>query len=161
VHALPRAEYVLKVASVYQDTVTRLRAGRVREILGKVVGGAALSCTEWEIGALRQQGVFTDGVAALARADLIVMAVHDTARFLPEFYLWVNLWLQQRCGRPGALVVLLGTTGDVGPACNEIRSYLHAVASQGGLELFFKDCEAEAGVSILLGEELMEWAITA
>ena len=160
-NALPRAEYVLKAALVYQDSVTRLWAGRVREILGKVVGGAALSCTEWEIGALRQQGVFADGVAALARADLIVMAVHDAARFPAEFYLWVNLWLQHRCGRPGALVVLLGTSGDVGPACNENRSYLHAVASQGRLELFFKDCEAEAGVSNVLGEELTEWAIAA
>ena len=156
-----RAEYVLNVALVYQDTVTRLWAGQVRELLAKVVGEAAVTCTEWEIGALRRQGVFADGVAALARADLTVMAVHDAARFPAEFYLWVNFWLQQRCGLPGALVVLLGTSGDVGPACSENRSYLHAVASQGGLELFFKECDAEAGVSHVLGEELMEWAIAA
>jgi hypothetical protein len=29
------------------------------------------------------------------------------------------------------------------------------------LELFFKDCEAEVGVSNVLGEELTEWAIAA
>jgi hypothetical protein len=161
VNALPRTEYVLKVALVYQDAVTGVWAGRVRGFLAKAVGGAALSCTAWEIGALRQHGAFADGVAALARADLIVMAVHDAARFPAEFYLWVNLWLQQRCGQPGALVVLLGTSGDVGLACNENRSYLHAVASQGGLELFFKECDVEAGVSPVLGEELMEWAIAA
>jgi len=158
---LPRAEYVLKVALVYQDTVTRLWASQVRELLAEVVGDAAARCTEWGIGALRQQGVFANGVAALAHADLIVVAVHDTARFPAEFYLWVNLWLQQRVGLPGALVVLLGTSGDWGPAHNETRSYLHAVASQGRLELFFKECEGEAGVSSLLGEELMEWAKAA
>jgi hypothetical protein len=158
---LPRAEYVLKVALVYQDTVTRLWAGQVRELLAKVVGEAAVRCTEWDIGALRQRGVFGDGVAALARADLIVMALHDTARFPAEFYLWVNLWLQQRFGLPGALVVLLGTSGDLGSAYNETRSYLHAVASQGRLELFFKQCDGEAGVSNVLGEELMEWAKAA
>jgi hypothetical protein len=161
VKALPRAEYVLKVALVYQDPMTRLWGGQVRELLATVVGGAVLRCTEWEIGALKKPGAFSDGVGALAHADLIVMAVHDAARFPAEFYLWVNLWLQQRCGRPGALVVLLGTSGDVGPACNENRSYLHAVASQGRLELFFKDCDAEAGVSNVLGEELTEWAIAA
>jgi len=157
----PRAEYVLKVAFVYQDNVTRLWAGQVRELLAKVVGEAALSCTEWEIGALRQRGVFADGVAALASADLIVMAVHDATRFPAEFYLWVNLWLQQRFGLPGALVVLLGTSGDWGPAHNETRSYLHAVASQGRLELFFKECDGEGGVSHVLGEELMDWAKAA
>jgi len=161
VNASPGVDYALKVALVYQDTATRLWAGRVREILGNAVGGAALSCTEWEIGALRQHGVFADGVAALARADLIVMAIHDATCFPAEFYLWVNLWLQQRGGRPGALVVLLGTSGERGPARNESRSYLHAVASQGQLELFFKECDAEAGVSNVLGVELMEWAIAA
>ena len=161
VHPLLREEYMLRVALVYQDAVTRLRASQVRELLAEVVGEAALRCTEWEIGALRQQGVFADGVAALASADLIVMAVHDAARFPAEFYLWVNLWLQQRFGSPGALVALLGTSGDLGPVPNETRSYLHAVASQGGLELFFKECDGEAGVSNVLGEELMEWAKAA
>ena len=161
VHPFPREEYTLKVALVYQDAVTRLWASHVRELLAEVVGKAALRCTEWEIGGLRQQGVFADGVAALARADLIVMAVHDAARFPAEFYLWVNLWLQQRFGLPGALVVLLGTSGDWGPAYNEARSYLHAVASQGRLDLLFKECDGEAGVSNVLGMELMEWAKAA
>jgi len=161
VYPFPRTEYTLKVALVYQDAVTRLWAGQVREMLAEVAGQAALRSTEWDIGALRQQGIFADGVAALARADLIVMAVHDDARFPAEFYLWVNLWLQQRLGSPGALVALVGTAGDLGPVHNETRSYLHAVASQGRLELFFKQYDGEAGVSNVLGEELIEWAKAA
>ena len=58
-------------------------------------------------------------------------------------------------------MVLLGTSGDLGPACNGIRSYVHAVASQGRLELFFKECDGEAGVRLGIGEELMEWAKAA
>jgi hypothetical protein len=161
VNPLPGEEYTLKVALVYQDTMTRLCASQVRELLAEVVGEAALRCTKWEISALRQPGVFADGVAALARADLIVVAVHDDAHFPAEFYLWVNLWLQQRCGLPGALVALLGTSGGLSPSHNENRGYLHAVASQGRLELFFKECDGEAGVRHVLGEELMEWAKAA
>jgi hypothetical protein len=59
------------------------------------------------------------------------------------------------------LVALLGTSGGLSPSHNENRGYLHAVASQGRLELFFKECDGEAGVRHVLGEELMEWAKAA
>jgi hypothetical protein len=56
------------------------------------------------------------------------------------FYLWVNLWLELRDRRrgdlPGALIALIGRSGDSAAQFNEVSSYIRAVANQGGLELY-------------------------
>jgi hypothetical protein len=56
---------------------------------------------------------------------------------------------------------LLGSSGQASRTRNEIRSYLHALASQGRFELFFKECDAEAAMSDNLGAEFIEWANAA
>ena len=96
--------------------------------------------THWLISDLVQSGTFTLGIQALAKADAIVIAVHGADRFPGAFYMWVNLWLQVRSRKPGALVALVGTSNKRSSEFMETRRYLHAVASQGGLELLMKEC---------------------
>ncbi len=133
--AAPNEGYAVNIALVYQDALTRQRAGQVRERLGEVAGEAAIHCTEWKISNLREPRVYSEGVRALARADVIVVSLYEAERLPSVFYLWVNLWLQVRSGLPGALVALVVPGEESHFGVNETRRYLCAVASQGGLEL--------------------------
>jgi hypothetical protein len=153
--------YSLNVALVFQDDLTQRWAKQTRDLLAKIAGEGAVRSTEWNLGDLRQAEVFRKGTAALAQADAIVIAIHETTRLPAEFYLWVNLWLQQRNGLPGALITLVGTTGDSGVASIETRSYLHAVASQGHLELLFKRYPLSGEPPKDLAEDLTQWAQAA
>jgi len=153
--------YSLNVALVFQDALTQQWAHGARDLLAEIAGDGAVRSTEWNIGDLRQREVFRAGTDALAQADAIVIAIHEARRLPAEFYLWVNLWLQQRNCLPGALIALVGTSDDSGPAATETRSYLHAVASQAHLQLLFKRCPPSSEPTKDLAEDLTQWAQAA
>ena len=94
------AGYALNVALVHHDAPTQQWAGQVRELMAAVVGPDAVHCTEWEISDLTEPKTYWEGVAALAHADVIVVSLREAERLPAVFYLWVNLWLQERCGSP-------------------------------------------------------------
>ena len=100
--------YTLNVALVYQDALTAHRAGQVRDRIAVVAGKQGIRCTKWKIGDLRQRKVFSEGVAALTRADVIVVSLYEVEQLPATFYLWVNVWLQERAGLAGMLVALVG-----------------------------------------------------
>jgi len=157
----PVDEYQLKVALVFQDPRTRAEAQAVRDRLAAVVDEASIHCTEWRINELLKPAVFRDGAAALADADAIVIALPGTGHLPAVFYLWVNLRLQQRQSAPGALIALVGVTSGQNLAFIETRSYLHAVASQGRLELLFKRFDPAAEPLPDLGNRLRQWSQAA
>jgi hypothetical protein len=128
-------KYNVKVAIVYQDEPARQWAGRVRDRLAGLVGESVVHCTEWKTGDLIEPRTYSQGVAALAQADVIVVSIHEARRLPPAFYMWVNLWLQVRSGLPGALVALVTPAEGLEYGSGETRRYLCAVAGQGGLEL--------------------------
>ncbi len=137
--ASPETRYALNVAIVYQDALTRQWAGQVRELAAGVVGQDAVRCTEWKISDLVERRAFREGAAALAHADVIVVSLYEADRLPATFYLWVNLWLQERSVRPGALVALLVPFEASNSAAIETRRYLSAVASQGQLEFLMHE----------------------
>jgi hypothetical protein len=141
---------------VYEDARTREWAGQVRQKLQDAAGDDAAHCTEWDLGDFRDPEVFRESAATLAQADAIVLAICEDVRLPAQFYLWVNSWLQQRDGLPGALIALVGTSGEPGPAFIEIRSYLHAVAGQGRMELLLKRCDLSSEPAT--DPDLLGWA---
>jgi hypothetical protein len=153
-----RTRRQLNLALAYEDLITREWAQPVLDLVIEVAGEDAVRCTDWKIGDLREPRVYTGGAAAVARADVIVIAVHEAERFPAEFYVWTNLWLLMRSHAPGALVALVGGSGEAGPAHYETRSYFHALATQGGLDLFFKQCDPTCGKPGASWEKLTQWA---
>jgi hypothetical protein len=154
--------YALKVALVYQDALTQQWAGQVRDHMAGVVGQAAIHCTEWKISDLGERRAYLEGAAALAQADVIVVSLHETERLPAIFYLWVNLWLQQRSELPGALVALVVPLEELNPAAkNETRWYWAAVASEGRLEFFMQECKQPGEPIAELREDIMRWAKAA
>jgi hypothetical protein len=78
-------KYTVKVAIVYQDEPTLQWAGRVRDRLVELVGESVIHCTEWKVGDLIEPRTYSQGVAALARADVIVVSLCE-ARRLPSAF---------------------------------------------------------------------------
>ena len=155
------AGYALNVALVHQEALTLQWAGQVRELMATVVGPDAVRCTEWKISDLIEPRVYWEGVAALAQADVIVVSLYEAERLPPAFYLWVNLWLQERSGLPGALVALVVRPEESNAWVNETRRYLSAVASQGRLEFFMQECNQPGEPIRELREDIMHWAQAA
>jgi len=153
--------YTLNIALVYQDALTRLWAGQVRDLMAEVAGPEAVHCTEWKIGDLIEPKVYWEGVAALAHADVIVVSLCEAERLPPAFYLWVNLWLQERSNLPGALVALVVRPEESNVWVNETRRYLAAVASQGRLEFFLRECDQPGELIPDLREDITHWAKAA
>ena len=156
------AGYALNVALVHHDAPTRQRAGQVRDLMAAVVGPDAVRRTDWKISDLIEPGVFWEGVAALAHADVIVVSLREAERLPAVFYLWVNLWLQERCGLPGALVALIAPPEEASSlAMNETRRYLSAVARQGRLEFLMQGCNQPGEPIRDLRENILHWALAA
>ncbi len=155
------AEHILNFALVYQDMPTRQWTGRISERMSEMAGGDAIRYTEWKIGDLMQAERFADGVAALATADAIVISLHAAERLPAVFYLWVNLWLLNRTGRPGALIALVVQPDGPNSGSVETRRYFHAVAAQGAMELFIQEGDASGTPMGDLEEDLLQWTQAA
>jgi hypothetical protein len=156
------AGYALNVALVYQDALTRRWAGQVHDLMTEVVGPDAIHCTEWKISDLIEPSVYWEGVAALAHADVIVVSLREAERLPAVFYLWVNVWLQERSGLHGALVALIVPPEESSSeAKDETRRYLSAVANQGRLEFFVHECNQPGEAIRDLREDIMHWALAA
>jgi hypothetical protein len=160
------AGYALKVTLVYEDALTRQWASQVRDLMVEQVGPESLRCTEWKVSDLRERRAFSEGVTALAQADVIVMSLYEAERLPAAFYLWVNVWLQERAGRPGALVALIAPPDELGPGAkfagaNETRRYLSAVAGQGRLEFLLKECSRPGEPNPVRREDIMQLAKAA
>ena len=159
--AWTEAEHNTKVALVFQDAETRCWAEGGRDFIAEQTGSGSVQSTTWQISNLSDPGYFTCGVQALAQADAIVMAVREVDRFPGAFYLWVNLWLQVRAGKPGTLIALVGSSGHANPETLETRRYLHAIASQGGLELVMKEFDPTSSSPLFEPDEFRPLAKVA
>ena len=123
----------LHVAVICQDAVAREQVQPLVDTITYRSGERPRLQTDWQVGDLKDPKIFSEGVGALARADIIVASMQEGRRLPPPFYLWVNLWLQVRGERPGTLVSLIAPAADLTLHASETRRYLSAVASQGRL----------------------------
>ena len=128
-----------RIAIAYQDSASLAWARGVTDLLAKHVPAQDIHLATWNINLLSDSTVYSQSIPSMAKADLVVVALHHTSRLAPEFYAWTNLWLDVRARRPGALVALLGASQGHTPDFLETRSYLHAVAGQGGLDIIVKE----------------------
>lgn len=128
-----------RVAIAYQDAPSLAWAKQVTDLLAQHVPAQDIDLATWNINLLSDPAVYSQTIPCMAKADLIVVALHDTDRVPSELYPWTNLWLDVRSRRPGALVALLGASQGNTPGFLETRSYLHAVAGQGGLDIIVRE----------------------
>ena len=157
----PNPARTLNVSLIYQDALTRQWAEEERERAAEVVGRGAIRCTEWRVDDLVEPTTFSQGAAALARSQVIVVALHESEPLPAAFYRWVNVWLQQRAGLPGALVALLVRSGESQSGAEEKRNYLCAIAHQGGLAFLTQEYNPARDSHRIYGERTRQLAKAA
>ena len=101
-------EPALKVATIYQDPLTRHWATELWERVGQLIGTEDVRRQSWKISELTDPRVFLDAVQAAAEADVLVVSVRDTGELPISLYVWVDAWVPSRSGPAGALVALIG-----------------------------------------------------
>ena len=129
-----------RVAIAHQDAASLAWAKQVTDLLAQHVPAQDIHIATWNIDLLSAPAVYSQSIPCMAKADLIVVALHDTDRVPSELYPWTNLWLDVRSRRSGALVALLDASQGHTPGFLETRTYLYAVAGQGGLDIIVKEC---------------------
>jgi hypothetical protein len=124
----------LELVAVYEDACTEHWARQVEEMIVTVAGG--ICRRSWKLGDLRQPGALGDAARATARADVIVVSVHDRQELPQECSRWVGAWLPHRLQVSGALVGLIVASGRTGVRSDLAEEYLRGIARGAGLDFF-------------------------
>jgi hypothetical protein len=135
----PEAEWGLKVVALYQHEWNRARAKEVRQRIEQVAGKEALCFNSWSLADLDDTAIFAEASWQAADADVIIVAIDVAEELPPEFYVWIDVWLPRRCQITGAFVALLHLPSDPGDPLTRTRTYLEAVARQGGLDFLMEE----------------------
>lgn len=126
--------YALKIAGVYQDSITREWARQMCHPVTQVIGEEWVRNTWYRVNDLCDTGILLDAVQTALRADVIVVSIHAADELPVELYTWIDAWLPRRPPRVSALTAVIGVTGRPGIQAVRTEEYLHAVARRGQLE---------------------------
>jgi hypothetical protein len=128
------SESALRVATVYQDSLTRYWASELWDRVGQLVDHGGIYHQAWNIGGLADSRGFVDAVQAAAVADVLVVSVREAGELPIDLYVWIDAWMSRRAGRVGALVALIGVCPQPDLQPGRGYAYLEAVARRVGLD---------------------------
>jgi hypothetical protein len=126
--------YALKIAAVYQDSVTRNWAQQMCRAVTQRVGEEWVQNTWHQVSDLSDPGILRDAVQTALRADVIVVSIRAVDELPVELCAWIDAWLARRPPRVGALAALIGVAEQLGPQAVRTQEYLQAVARRGQLD---------------------------
>ncbi len=127
-------EPALRVATVYQDPLTRHWARELWDRVGQLVGQGGICHQSWKIGDLTDAQAYTGAVQAATEADVLVVSVRDAGELPINLCVWIDAWMPRRAGRAGALVALIGVCPQPNVQSGRVHAYLEAVARRVGLD---------------------------
>ena len=134
------SEYVLNIAGVYQDLLTRDWAAHVCEQAIQIAGAERVQTSWFEVPRLGEPETLIAAVQAALLADVIVVSVHAADELPLDLYVWIDVWLPRRSSRMGALVALIGASGKPTPQAVRTQEYLQAVARRAELDFMPHEC---------------------
>lgn len=130
------------VVLIYQDGVARERAVELWDRVAQLVGKDVARCVAWSIQELSSPEALAKAAAATIHAEVIVVALSAAEKLPPGLGAWIDIWLPQRCRRDGALMAVMGVSGQPAPPSDHAQEYLRATARQGGMEYLLQEHSA-------------------
>lgn len=127
-------EPALKVVMVYEDSLTRHWATDLWARVGQLINHGGICQHFYRINDLTELSAFEDNVRAAAEADVLVISVRDVGELPISLCVWIEDWVPNRAGRPGALVALIGVPPQPDAQSGRAHAYLEAVAQRAGLD---------------------------
>ena len=156
---LEESEYLLNIAGVHQDAVTREWATQVVSHAIQLVGECSVRSTWWKMGGLSNPRVFRDAVQAATTADILIVSVRGTDALPLGLYEWIEAWLPLRLPLAGALVALIGVPEQPGADSYRIGHYLRDAARRGQLEFLSQHQGLPLALPDFSMEEIAERAL--
>jgi hypothetical protein len=126
--------YALKIAGVYQDSVTRDWAMQNCRRAMQLAGEERVQNTWYDVHSLGDPAIFLEAVRAALEADVIMVSVHAADELPLDLYVWVQAWLPRRLWRAGALTALIGVAEPPDAQFVRTLQYLRAVAIKAQLD---------------------------
>jgi hypothetical protein len=127
-------EYALRIAGVYQDSLTCDWVLQICRQAADLAGEKHVQSAWHSTHSLGDPGILADAIRAAVAADLIVVSVHAAAQLPMGLCVWVEGWLPRRNLRDGALVALVGAAEPPSPQALRALDYLQGVARKGRLD---------------------------
>jgi hypothetical protein len=129
----PSLRETLNLVVLYDDRVSRDHVLRIRDHLVEHFGGELeVACSWWKFEFLAEPHFATAAAQEVARADVILFAIHSAAK-LPAY---IQTWLDRAVSAPRTgkgLVALLGAE-DLDADLSDIDGCLQKLAYRGGLD---------------------------
>lgn len=139
------AQPALRVAVVYQDTRTWAWAAELWSRVTQGLGHDAAAIEAWGLDELSWPQVFPRAVSMSANADAVMISIHATKQVPPDLCNWIDAWLPHRQRPGGALIALIGVSGQTGAPSDRAQEYLRAVAHRGRLEFLLHEYAGPSG----------------
>jgi hypothetical protein len=131
---IPDESCALKIAGVYQDSVTKDWTKQFCRRATRVAGVESVQCAWYSTNSLSDTEKLMDAASAAVVADVIVVSVYDADELPLELYTWVEAWLPRRLLRAGALTALIGVAEPLESQSIRTITYLQAVAHRARLD---------------------------
>ena len=133
---LEESGFSLKIAGVYQDSLTRDWATQICRRATQLAGEERFQSKWYDAHSLGDHGVLFDAVHAALVADVIVVSVYAADELPLDLYVWFQAWLPRRPTRVGALTALIGVDESLDFRFARTQEYLQAVARKAQLDFF-------------------------
>jgi hypothetical protein len=129
-----QSTYILNIAGVYQDTVTRDWAMQTCRHAAQTTGEEHIQSSWFDAHSLSDERMLLEAIRAALVADVIVVSVYCAKKLPREIYRWIEAWLPRRLSRKGALAALIGFPEPPELPSASAFDYLQAVAARAQLD---------------------------
>jgi hypothetical protein len=126
--------YVLNIAGIYQDIVTRDWAIQICQQATQSARVGHVQNSWFNVSSLSDPGILENAVGAALRADVIVVSIYAADELPIELSVWFDVWLPRRPARVSALTALIGVTDSLDSESLRTIKSLEAVARKGQLD---------------------------
>jgi len=124
----------LRITVVYQDARTCACAAELLHRVTQGLGPEAASVGAWSVDKLASSSVFSKAVSWAANADAVIISIHATGPLPVALRHWIDAWLPRRRRDGGALIALIGVSGQTDAQSERAMKYLRDIARQGRME---------------------------
>lgn len=123
--------------AAYEDSSTLARVNEMCRNFARDLGPECPIINQfWLVNLLRLDQLRAMAAHDAASADLIIISFHDIDDLPTETIDWIELWLQEKQGRPGILLALPDQANE--RVSYATPSYLEGVAKRGNMEFFLQ-----------------------
>ena len=138
------AQLPITVVVAYDDLAAGKRAMRVLAEVARAVGDdLEFQPIPWSFNLLADRDWREVAASEMVKADMLIIATSGQRSLPSEVGRWTEAAIQQKRGRPAAVVALFGPEDNPDPAGSPRLEYIQRAAREAGLQFFAPTARSE------------------